>query len=646
MKTGNIGIRNLADIGVADIDVYGTGRRGTSSTTPKLIMFFRSEDQAKGLPKLDSSGNVKGDSKYDQSFGFDLFNERLYGNNTDVYKNGYYEKQPKKRADGTIIYEADGTTPQLEDKTDAAGNKIEKKIGKLETFYDKESSLLTELKDSGTSFFIDNEYTLSKRNKKMTDLSYYIPNILIKPGKEVKLYAKFFDTDSASRLGMDIFLKPSSNKGIEFLTDKLTFNKSEEVLEFKIKTKLSEPIEFKTIITAHVKDSTGKEVEIGKLALLPNKLLQAKLFFIDVFYNTTTASTPFNGTTMITNLNQKAMNQASVELISGGVNKSFIIKPTDEALKNGVYDGQPISGVLTNKGTGKPYELSDLGKGLRIITSKFYESMVNEILANIEIELKKLDVNDGAVTRKLIDVSSSIKDELNSLDAIKDFKLDDGTIIKRYNFIIQTLYNYLHHEFNINYIFAFICHNIETTVTSSTSGTTTTTSRDEAMAFLDAKELIIPNNAIGKTMTLAHEIAHNFGVRHTFDIPGTEPQIGDIKLAQKQTLENIMDYPKNGDADRRNFIRYQWEKMREKTDSNVNTISELNFVKQEYYQYVGLVDYTKEKGFLWDFSQNLIYFLMKALANKYSGDLGEIKNSSDKILTIFTNEITKTLNKI
>ena len=27
MKTGNIGIRNIADIGVADIDIYGTNSK-------------------------------------------------------------------------------------------------------------------------------------------------------------------------------------------------------------------------------------------------------------------------------------------------------------------------------------------------------------------------------------------------------------------------------------------------------------------------------------------------------------------------------------------------------------------------------------------------------------------------------------------
>lgn len=641
MKTGNIGIRNLADIGVADIDVYGTGRRrGASSTTPKLLMFFRSEDQAKGLPKLDSSGNVKGDSKYDQSFGFDLFNERLYGNNTDVYKNGYYDKQPKKRADGTIIYESDGTTPKLEDKTDATGKKIEKKLGKLESFYDKEATLFSELKDAGSSFLIDYDYTLSKRNKKMTDTSYYAPNVLIKPGKEVKLYAKFFDTDSSSRLGVDVFFKSSANKGIDFLTDKLAFNKSEDILEFKIKTKASEPIDAKTTITAYVKDGTGAEKEIGKLNLLPNKLLQAKLFFIDVFYDTTTASTPFNGTTMITDLNQKALNQAAVELISGGANKTLFIKQTDQKLENGVYNGVEIKNFLTNKGVGKPYELSNLYEGLAIIASKFYESMVIEIFTNIEAELKKLDVNDGTATRKFIDPSSSIKAEIASLN----------NPTKKYEDLYDALFLYLSAGlggFQMNYIFVFICHNIETKVNSSTSetdtGTTTHTSRDEAMAFIDAKELIIPKNAIGKTMTLAHEIFHSFGIRHTFDILGTDPQIGDIKLAQKRTLENIMDYPKNGDADRRNIIKYQWDKLREKIISGVNTIIELNIQKSTSSNI--LVDYHNSNNLAY-FSQNLLNFLVKALENKYGGDPSEIRNSSDKILTIFANEITKTLNKI
>ena len=99
MSKNNIGISNLAKIGVADIDVYGKKwRKEGSNTTPKLIMFFRSDDQAKGLPKEDPNAtrslnyltntikDIAEDKKYDQSFGFDLFREKLVGNNTKIFK--------------------------------------------------------------------------------------------------------------------------------------------------------------------------------------------------------------------------------------------------------------------------------------------------------------------------------------------------------------------------------------------------------------------------------------------------------------------------------------------------------------------------------------------------------------------------------
>lgn len=181
---------------------------------------------------------------------------------------------------------------------------------------------------------------------------------------------------------------------------------------------------------------------------------------------------------------------------------------------------------------------------------------------------------------------------------------------------------------------------METKIISTASGTI----RDEAMAFLDSKELIIPNNAIGKTMTLAHEIAHNFGVQHTFDVSGTL-QKGDVKLKQQQTLENIMDYPKNGDVDRRDFITYQWNKMREKIVFRVNTISDLSIEKNPDPSRKWLMDYCYSDN-LRSFTERLLDWLARALEKKHNGDLSEIKNSSDKILTIFANEITKILNKI
>lgn len=80
----------------------------------------------------------------------------------------------------------------------------------------------------------------------------------------------------------------------------------------------------------------------------------------------------------------------------------------------------------------------------------------------------------------------------------------------------------------------------------------------------------------------------------------TDPQIGDLKLAKQRTLENIMDYPKNNDADKRNIIRYQGGKMREKISLGVDPIAELDNKNNNDSTKHWLVDYHN--------SQNLKYF--------------------------------------
>lgn len=72
MKTGNIGIRNLADIGVSDIDVYGTNKR---KKYLKLdfkgnLQFYRSKSQVQ-----DKLGTE--DTLYTGQFGFDTYREDI-----------------------------------------------------------------------------------------------------------------------------------------------------------------------------------------------------------------------------------------------------------------------------------------------------------------------------------------------------------------------------------------------------------------------------------------------------------------------------------------------------------------------------------------------------------------------------------------
>lgn len=87
MKTGYIGIRNLADIGVSDIDVYGTDKRKkTIFNFEGSIKFYRSMAQSEG--KLGSE-----DPLYTGQFGFDLYNEKHSPKGSVIY---YLDKEGKE----------------------------------------------------------------------------------------------------------------------------------------------------------------------------------------------------------------------------------------------------------------------------------------------------------------------------------------------------------------------------------------------------------------------------------------------------------------------------------------------------------------------------------------------------------------------
>lgn len=81
MKTGNIGIRNLADIGVADIDVYGTDRRkknnlfvATEKVKLRIGVFF----DGTGNNRFNSENGYYNSSYYKNKLPLDTSNEKLY----------------------------------------------------------------------------------------------------------------------------------------------------------------------------------------------------------------------------------------------------------------------------------------------------------------------------------------------------------------------------------------------------------------------------------------------------------------------------------------------------------------------------------------------------------------------------------------
>lgn len=562
MKTGNIGIRNLADIGIGDIDVYVTGtKRGTSSTTPKLLMFFRSENQAKGKPYLEETGNtyengtkekkVTSDNKYDQSFGFDIFNERLYGYDTDVFNEPEFN------------------------------NIANSNRKKLVSYYEK-TNLSLELKDN-KSYYIDYNYKLSKKNV-LKDNIYYAPNLLIKPNKEVKLYAKFFDTDSKKNLNITVYFKLSGNKGIESFTTSIIFNENEEIKEFKIKTKANEIIDTKIIITAYIKDISNKEIEIGRLTILPNSLYQPKMIFVDVFCNKNTLTTNNNYVNIIDEINQKAMNQSGIQL-KIGANKILNVLQTDTLfefdLSTYTYiNKDPLSKYIKQNVKNLQYESYQIDSVLYILKSKFFESIANEIIIELETEFRNLDFKIGNVTKKLLSTNQSLKDLFNlgiELNHYAYYYLDDKGIRqnKKITVSYSVLFAFLNQYINntkLNFYPIFYCDNIESVV-DPTKPTSNNLSETIAVGFGGSKGLIIPTNSKGKIMSFSHEIGHNFGLGHTFLNP--EKQYYNILLNMSQTLENIMDYLQNPESESKSFISYQWEIMRENCSKIINDVSDL-----------------------------------------------------------------------
>lgn len=172
-------------------------------------------------------------------------------------------------------------------------------------------------------------------------------------------------------------------KGVESFTQSYTFNKNEEIAEFKIKTKTNETIDARATITAFIKDASGKDIEIGRITVLPNKLYEPKFIFVDVFYKKNTVTYNSNYSNLANDINNKAFNQASINFVLGKNQILNVIDtdfPLDDTLNN-------IGKWLVQKAGTQNYETTQnisLSEALKTMTSKFFEKIVKEILLEIE----------------------------------------------------------------------------------------------------------------------------------------------------------------------------------------------------------------------------------------------------------------------
>ncbi|MBE0393711.1 reprolysin-like metallopeptidase [Flavobacterium sp. PL002] len=485
----------------------------TTSSGEELVLFFRSETQAQGFPKRDKRDKIKingveqfkplEDLKYAQSFGFDYYRPDLYGSDTKIYEGGV-----------------------------ATGHK-------LEDNFEIDNQLSLELKNKkGKSKFIDNEFTLVNSSSS-TNYKYFIPNLLVIKGKTITFYAKYLCPDNT---GVSAKITLSDATGIDNYTQDVSFNKSEEIKPITITTSASVNIAIATILSITI-EKEGVTTVIGKCNILPNKQYEPNFIFIDVIYNSTIASST-DYSKFVKNLNEKAFNQAGINIVKSKNQYTLHLKPND-ALR--VTDSkEPIvnSNIVSNS-INATNQITNFDNVLEIASYKFYEGIALKLMNEIEVELKKIKVKDKSKKDyPLIKTTESLEEIIKTKDGTNDEKQ------KRYNRLINNIIGFIK-ESKINYLIGFMCSNLESVDDSI------------ALGYLNTRGFIVSKSGTSDFMTCAHEIGHNFNLGHTFLKAG---QVNDLQIPMTETLENIMDYLSGNPPPRKSFMAFQWFKMQKSLD--------------------------------------------------------------------------------
>lgn len=524
------------------LDTIGVSIDFETDTQSKLVMFFRSEMQAKGFPKEDKFQKVRingkevqkklSDMEYDMAFGFDIFNPRLYGYNTAVY-----EVEKNSTGDERMINSG---------KT-------------LENYFEKDEFLKTELENSKRrTFYIDDNFEIT--NSRVNDTTYYIPNILVKPSKEVKVFLKYFNSENNK--GIEANLSLSAKKGIEDFTRTLSFRNASgrNISPVTIKTSADEYIEEKITLTIAY-DENGETKVIGKLNILPNTEINPKFIFANVFFtegeasNLSTDSENSDYKKLVDELNEKAFNQSCISIDYCNT-KRFEIGYSNSGVNSfGNKDGSKTLRDFIN--IKRKNFATNLPGILYTLKYHFYKLLAQDIFVAIEQGLQEVTFTLGGEKVPLIPEGMTLQ------------QLMDYTVSSTYDKCIDYLTSYLSRDMKLNVFVAFICQELKTDGTPA------------AVGIIGGSGLIVPEfleqngkttSNLDSTMLIAHEIGHNFNLRHPFD--NQEGQ-GDVKLEQGQTLENIMDYLPDAEETYKSFITYQWDKMRTYLHTNKNTVEEL-----------------------------------------------------------------------
>jgi|GEM_PF-2558233 len=492
----NIDIRNLAKIGVSDVDVYKTDKRKIYFDNQSIfILFFRSKNQANGnSPKTESSGEIKYDNSYAGNFGFDTYIPKLY---------------PARQFENDYIVNTDLKTAIDEQKLNRDNFKLE-----------------------------------SKGNDK-----YYIPSVCITKNNQISLYIKGFSKKK--------YMLPKLSFKFVLLNEAKLPIKNETTSQFKDYTDnklkiisgqeliLSGKEDFDSQITIQAVDDfddhiglicfyqndKGEEFLVGQCNFVPNKKNDVKLKFIKVKVTDNGAEKysenhSFDITSLSSFLNNNTMGQAAMNIIVP--NSNIDILKLEEVYK----EANPTTGIEEIK-----FKLSDYTKVVDLKTKDELSIAFkrNSILATND------DTSESKLQNHISTIYSfGIKSKLNNsveLNTIYEkYKNKIRKIFSKEDFINEVWRLYLN-----TYIPFFLLEDITFKIYLQdgkwkwTEAFETNRIKSHKLSVLVSKFSLIHGK--DSYSTYAHELAHGLSLNHIF-----ENSAGADIQKEGLTLENVMDY--------------------------------------------------------------------------------------------------------
>lgn len=553
-----------------ELGTYQPGQHTTPDPEAEgIVFFFRSRMQSEGRPLAASGGP---DTEYDKSFGFDIYRPEMYGDSQDM-KDAY-------DSDASI-----GINVMNKDKT---------KI-----------------------YQITPGFTLTDRRGTLPyATTYYRPNILIMPGETKTIYAKLFLADHMDKdRPMTVSISPET--GIDTYTENITFAQQRirrgngdgfPVEEITITTKANEtiPADATLTLTDSITHST-----VGKCRLLPNQVYKPHGIIVEVTYNAAPAA-PGNYQSLVTNVNEQALNQACIHLKTSNTTHTLRIDPTD---KNLLEDSPAEFQTALSGNNG----IEKFHLALETIEYKFFEQYANELIKeieslyrNTEVEISPYDDPENKTMCCMLHTDETIKSILNKPTKEEQQDIDDdiknggkGKLRNNYLSSFTAIIKYFIHN-RLNY-FPIFKLNLDTAISELGRG-------------YERRCFVMERNSFNETMRFAHEFGHNLSLKHPFYDP-KQPHMNDLTLQQAQTLENIMDYLPGNPPPYTGWIHFHWDKMRREIDKYTDNVDDFTFnitiggnaIDDSPNDYVN----TGNSRFLGAFSESVLrYFLTRKFGER------------------------------